>query len=137
MDCADPGALAEFWSLALGYVEPEPPDGFGSWEEWLTANGVPEAEWNDGAHLADPDGQLPNLSLLRVPEGKVAKNRLHPDLQVSGGRSAPQADRVARITATVERLQRAGATVLNYYYVEDRLDHVMLADPEGNEFCVV
>lgn len=98
---------------------------------------MPESEWNDGAYLADPAGQLPNMSLLRVPESKVTKNRLHLDLQVSGGRSAPQSDRVARITATVERLQQAGATVVKHYYVEDRLDHVMLADPEGNEFCVV
>ena len=78
---------------------------------------VPQEEWGDGAKLDDPDGVLPDIGFLRVPEGKTAKNRLHLDLQVSGGRHLDQGLRRARIQAEV--------------------DSVVMADPEGNEFCVV
>jgi len=72
-----------------------------------------------------------------VPEGKVVKNRLHLDLSVSGGRSAPQPEREALIRAAVARLTAAGATVLAEHALRGELDHVVCADPEGNEFCVV
>src|SRR5699024_2416818 len=81
IDCGHPTNLANFWKLALGYVDAPPPVGFDSWREWLIACDVPEAEWGDGASLVDPEGVAPSLSLLRVPEGKHAKNRLHIDLQ--------------------------------------------------------
>jgi hypothetical protein len=70
IDCAHPAKLAEFWAPALGYVEPPPPAGFGSWEEWLTHHGVPEEEWDDGASLCDPVGKGPKLSFLKVPSRK-------------------------------------------------------------------
>src|SRR5699024_2034162 len=123
--------------LALGYVDAPPPVGFDSWREWLIACDVPEAEWGDGASLVDPEGVAPSLSLLRVPEGKHAKNRLHIDLQMSGGRTQPTDVRRSRITAAVERLIDAGACRLQEHTVAGELDHVVLADPEGNEFCVV
>lgn len=136
-DCASPAVMARFWGPALGYVEPPPPDGFDTWDAWARHHEVPDDELDDGAYLADPDGVLPSLSFLKVPEGKVTKNRLHLDLKVSGGRSVPQDEREALIGAVVERLTAAGATVLAEHRVRDRLDHVVLADPEGNEFCVV
>ena len=49
----------------------------------------------------------------------------------------PQDEREALIRAAVERLTAAGATVLAEHPGPDGLDHVVLADPEGNEFCVV
>jgi hypothetical protein len=138
VDCADPGRLAGFWALALGYVERPAPEGFDSWEDWLSHHGVPEDEWNGVAHLADPDGVLPSLSFLKVPEPKVAKNRLHIDVQVGGGRDAVAWDqRWPRVLAAVERLTAAGATVLAEVAEGDRPDHLVLADPEGNEFCVL
>jgi hypothetical protein len=70
------------------------------------------------------------LSLLRVPEPKSAKNRLHLDLRVAGTGSPEE--RWARITQEVDRLSAAGATVLR----PDPDHHVVMADPEGNEFCV-
>jgi hypothetical protein len=76
-DCADPALLSRFWAAALGYVvsEPPPPEGFATWPEALTAWKVPEAEWDEVAFLADPDGVGPRVFFQRVPEGKVVKNR--------------------------------------------------------------
>jgi len=59
------------------------------------------------------------------------------DLQVSGGRAAPADARRRAIDATVERLVAAGATVLGEHLIGEDLDHVVMADPEGNELCVV
>jgi Glyoxalase-like domain len=137
VDCARPGTLATFWSVALGYVEPPPPTGSASWAEWLTAQGVPPQEWDDAAYLADPEGTGPTLSFLRVPEPKSTKNRLHVDVKVSGGRGQPAELRRQRIQDAVDRLVDAGATVERYDDPDGVLDHVVMADPEGNEFCVV
>ncbi|MFE9131125.1 VOC family protein [Streptomyces sp. NPDC007148] len=137
IDCARPRRLAEFWALALGYAERPAPSGFGSWEEWFSRHGVPEEEWDDGAYLADPDGLGPNLSFLRVPESKVVKNRLHLDLQVGGGRETPWEVRWPRVAEAVERLTTAGATVVREETLQGRPDHMVMADPEGNEFCLV
>jgi hypothetical protein len=136
-DCAHPRPLAQFWALALGYAPAPPPEGFASWDEWSAHYGVPEEEWDDGAYLSDPDGIGPSVSFLRVPESKVAKNRLHMDLPVSGGRQVPQEQREPLIREAVERLTAAGATVIGEYDLNGKLDHFMMADPEGNEFCLV
>ncbi|WJV47390.1 VOC family protein [Streptomyces flavofungini] len=136
-DCAHPGELARFWALALGYVEKPPPAGFASWEEWLERHGVPEEEWDEGAYLADPDGRRPSISFLKVPEGKVVKNRVHLDLRVGGGRETPWEVRWPLVTAAVARLTAAGASVVGEHELDGRPDHVVMADPEGNEFCVV
>ena len=72
---------------------------------------IPEDERDDGASLVDPDGALPPVGFLRVPEGKTAKNRLHVDLRVSGGRKVDQAVRRERILAMVDRLVAAGGSV--------------------------
>ncbi|MFC7625815.1 VOC family protein [Microlunatus sp. GCM10028923] len=74
---------------------------------------------------------------MTVPERKTAKNRLHPDLKVSGGRQVDQAVRRERIERKVAEVVAAGATVQARLLVGEHLDHVMLTDPEGNEFCVV
>ena len=137
IDCAHPGTLAGFWSVALGYVEAPPPEGFDSWQEWFTRLGVPEDEWDDGAALADPDGVRPSISFLKVPEPKVVKNRVHLDVQVGGGRGVPWEVRWPRVTEAVERLTAAGATVIREVAQDGQADHVVMADPEGNEFCVV
>lgn len=137
IDCTDPSLLAGFWALALGYRPADPPRGFDSWDDWFERNGVPESERDDGAALQDPDGILPSITLLKVPEGKSAKNRWHPDLQVSGGRAQDPALRASRIEAKVGELESAGGYVLHRAMNGDSLDHVMMADPEANEFCVV
>jgi hypothetical protein len=136
VDCADPARLAAFWREAIGYAEAPVPEGFASWEEWLIRWQVPPEEWNDGAYLVDPEGVRPSVSFLKVPEPKVVKNRLHLDLKV-GGRDKPQDVRWPRVTETVERLVKAGATVVREVTVDGIPDHIVMADPEGNEFCVV
>jgi hypothetical protein len=136
-DSADPARLAAFWAEALGYVEAEPPDGFETWRAWLKENGVPKKEWNDAHYLADPAGQGPTLSFLKVPEAKSVKNRVHLDLKVGGGRHQSARKRRSRIEKAVERLAAAGGLVLREVGQDGTLDHVIMTDPEGNEFCVV
>ncbi len=136
-DCRDAGAMARFWTVALGYVESSPPAGWDSWEDWLRHFEVPEDEWGDGASLEDPQGMLPSVSFLNVPEAKTAKNRLHLDLQVAGGRHVDQDKREELIEGMVAVLVEAGGTVSHRSIEKGHLDHVVMADPEGNEFCVV
>ncbi len=137
IDCTAPTALAAFWAAALGYVPSPVPEGFASWEAWLTEHGVPEDEWDSGASISDPDGVTPGISFLQVPEAKKVKNRLHLDIQIGGGRHQPWEQRWARVGGEVERLTGLGATVVEEVAQGDRPDHVVMADPEGNEFCVV
>jgi predicted enzyme related to lactoylglutathione lyase len=75
---------------------------------------------------------------MRVPEEKITKNRLHLDVQAGGGRQTPWDVRWPRVTAAVERLKGAGATVVAQYDDGNgRPDHIVMQDPEGNEFCVL
>ncbi|MBC2877272.1 MULTISPECIES: VOC family protein [Streptomyces] len=131
LDCADAQLLAAFWKSALGYVDEPPPAPFRTREEWLARFGLPEdGSADDGAWLHDPDGAGPRLCILKVPEPKTAKNRLHIDVRVPG--HGGPGERWARIRAECERLVRAGGTVL----AEVGEHHAVMADPEGNEFCV-
>jgi catechol 2,3-dioxygenase-like lactoylglutathione lyase family enzyme len=131
LDCADAQLLAAFWKTALGYVDEPPPAPFTTREEWLAQFDLPEGESaDDGAWLCDPDGVGPRLSILKVPEPKTAKNRLHIDVRVPGHGSA--GERWARVRAEAGRLVEAGGTVLEEFGEH----HVLMADPEGNEFCV-
>jgi hypothetical protein len=116
-DAVDPQRLARFWALALGYVD------------------EPGYDFPGGASLVDPEGRLPAISFLKVPEGKTAKNRLHIDIRVAAGRPMDPAVREQRIRAKVSDLITAGATVVRVESYE-HLDHVVMQDPEGNEFCV-
>ena len=134
-DAADPPALAAFWGEVVGYVEQDPPEGFDSWEAWAVANDLPREEWDKYASRVDPDGVGPRLFFQRVPEPKTAKNRVHLDLDVSGGRSVPIEDRRRRVADAVERAVAAGATRVKDY--DEAGQHwVVLQDPEGNEFCL-
>jgi hypothetical protein len=134
-DAADPPKLAAFWGEAIGYVEEDPPDGFESWEAWAVANDLPREDWDRYASRVDPDGAGPRLFFQRVPEPKTAKNRVHLDLDVSGGRDTPIEDRRRRVADAVERAVAAGATRVKAY--DEAGQHwVVLQDPEGNEFCL-
>ncbi|MCU1456147.1 MAG: glyoxalase [Actinomycetia bacterium] len=108
IDCADPYALAEFWSRAFG-VEMNPDD--------LPGDG--EASLMIGA------GE-PELLFVEVPEGKEAKNRVHLDLEPDEPRDE-----------AVARLLELGATEIGDYRRDDGSGWWVLADPEGNEFCVL
>jgi hypothetical protein len=138
IDCADPGRLAPFWATALGYRLEEPPEGFASWQEYWVSRGLPPEEVEDGYDsIVDPDGVGPRVWFQPVPEAKVVKNRVHLDLDVGGGRTAPLAERRRRVDAEADRLVAAGATRFRVLS-EEGVDHygVVMQDPEGNEFCL-
>jgi Glyoxalase-like domain len=111
--------------------------GSGVGRSWLVHFGVPPDEWDDGAYIQDPDGVLPAISFMKVPEPKVVKNRVHLDVQAGGGRGEPWDVRWPRVTRRVEELVAAGATVIREDVQNGKPDHVVMADPEGNEFCVL
>ncbi|MCY1142760.1 VOC family protein [Actinoplanes sp. Pm04-4] len=117
-DAADPHRLAAFWAEALGYIA------------------EPGYDDPDGASLIDPDGRGPAISFLRVPEPKTAKNRFHIDIRVAGEPPWNMPEREQLIRAKVEALRAAGATELRDEFYGDDLGHVVMLDPEGNEFCV-
>ena len=135
-DCADPARLATFWADVLGYRVQDPPEGFESWEQALEAMGVPPESRNDASAVVDPEGAGPRLFFQRVPEGKQAKNRLHLDVRAAAGLAGDA--RMAALEAEAERLVFHGATRLRRYEPAAplRAGHIVMADPEGNEFCL-
>ena len=136
IDCADPAKLSKFWAEALHYVLQDPPAGFDTWHEYLRSEGVPEESWNDAGAIVDPDGERPRIYFQRVPEPKTVKNRVHLDINVGPGISAPLDERRRVVDEEVERLTVAGATIIRPGSVERGEYWVVLQDPEGNEFCV-
>ncbi|MFI2436781.1 VOC family protein [Streptomyces sp. NPDC018693] len=140
IDCADPHAQADFWAAALHY---EAEDNSALIERLLGMGALPGAatvEYHGRAAFRDlvavrhpedpydPDsgtGLGRRLLFQRVPEAKTVKNRLHLDLHVGGERRA----------AEVERLTALGASALREVK-EQGGEWVVMADPEGNEFCV-
>ena len=117
-DAADPGRLAAFWAAALGYV-PEP--------------GYDDP---DGASIIDPDGLGAAVGFLRVPESKTAKNRMHIDIRVAGEPPWDPAEREQLGRARSADLVALGATVVREEHYGDQFGHILMLDPEGNEFCV-
>ncbi len=136
IDCADPEPLARFWAAAWGYELEPPPDGFASWDAYWRDVGVPEDELGTGADcIVDPGGRGPRIWFQVVPERKAARNRLHLDIGVSGGRAVPIETRRQRVDAEAGRLADLGALLAG---VLEGLDHyaVAMKDPEGNEFDI-
>ncbi len=135
-DTASPDRQAQFWAAALGYRLQEPPPGFESWQAFLEVRGVPVEEWDSASAIVDPEGRGPRIYFQKVPEGKTAKNRMHMDLNVGGGRAEPLDERRRRVDAEVTRLKALGAT--DERGSMERYDEywVRMNDPEGNEFCV-
>ncbi len=145
IDANDPALLVRFWGPALGYAVQPPPPGHATWNDWYRSVGVPEDELDlsgDGSdRILDPEGAGPTIWFQAVPERKNGKNRLHLDLRVGGARSVPVAQRKPGVDAKVAELVAAGATVLRRYPAEFEVTDVegyfvVMADPEGNEFCV-
>ncbi len=135
-DCADPAGLAAFWAEALGYRLQGPPQGFESWEQALEAMGVPPERRNDASAVVDPEGTGPRLFFQRVPERKQAKNRVHLDVRAAPGLAGDA--RMAALEEEAERLVPHGATRLRRSEPAPPLaaGHIVMADPEGNEFCL-
>jgi len=106
VDCRDSPRLARFWGTVLG----RPVDGAGA-----------------GYWVSLPDGNQPSGIFFReVADAKQVKNRLHLDLNPGDG----------TLAAELRRLTALGATVLARHNRGFGLGWVVLADPEGNEFCL-
>jgi hypothetical protein len=143
-DAHDPAALSAFWAQALGYAFPPPPgrvlrpddDPQEAWDRFLEEVGVPLGQRNDASALEDPDGVGPRLFFQRVREDKAAKNRLHLDLRAAPGLTGDE--RMAALEAECDRLVALGATRVRRYEPAPPLaaGHLVMQDPEGNEFCL-
>jgi len=132
IDAGSPALLADFWAVALGYRLQEPPPGFATWEDLLRSSGVPEEHWDDASAIV---GAGPRVFFQKVPEPKERKNRVHLDVQV--GRGIEDADeRWSVVLAHVELLRAKGATAIEERTGQWGERWMVLADPEGNEFCV-
>jgi hypothetical protein len=131
VDAHDPAKQAEFWALALDYVVQPPPPGFDSWEVFAEQVGIPRDQWDRLAAAVDPSGAGPRVLFQKVPEDKTVKNRVHLDVNMAPGAE----DRKERVQAHRERLEAAGARFLREVDEPSGWCLVM-ADPEGNEFCL-
>ncbi|NEA44295.1 VOC family protein [Streptomyces sp. SID11385] len=143
-DAHDPVALSLFWRDALGYVLPGPPgvdlaegeDPLAAWDAFLARIGVPEEARGTRSAIEDPAGAGPRVFFQQVPEGKTAKNRVHLDVRAAPGLAGEE--RMAALEAECARLVALGARRLARHEPEPPLGtgHLVLADPEGNEFCL-
>jgi hypothetical protein len=133
IDAADPRGLAGFWAAALGYVDQPPPPGFGSWEAFLDSVNWPADQRDARWALIDPDGAGPRLFFQKVPEPKAGKNRVHLDLNVGAGLAGPE--RRAAVQRRAAELTSLGARPVAE--VDGGFEYwIVMADPEGNEFCL-
>ncbi|TGB07521.1 VOC family protein [Streptomyces sp. MZ04] len=106
-DCADPRAMARFWDEALDWTLHEVTD--------------------DHAMLRSAKGVGPYLKLVRTPDAKTVKNRVHLDLRPYRGDDQ---------AADVARLRTLGASDIDLGQGDD-VSWTCLVDPEGNEFDVL
>jgi hypothetical protein len=109
IDSHNAESLAGFWRDALG---------------WRITSVEPEEVVLEPPVGSLEEGVVPDILFLPVPEGKTAKNRLHFDLRPSDQ------------DAEIERLTNLGATRVDIGQ-SAQCTWVVLADPEGNEFCVL
>ena len=114
IDCHQPHELAAFWCAVLDYEIIDAEDDV-----------VEIAGWRPTPEAIRARVTAPTLTFVRVPESKTVKNRLHIDVS--------PIDRAQ--DAEVERLLALGARHVDIGQGEQRW--VVLADPEGNEFCVL
>ena len=143
-DAHDPSALSSFWRDALGYVHPGPPgvdvpegaDPLAAWDDFLERVGVPKEQRNTRSAIEDPDGRGPRIFFQQVPEGKTAKNRVHLDVRAAPGLQGDE--RMEALETACERLVALGASRVRRFEPEPPLSagHIVLTDPEGNEFCL-
>ena len=143
-DAHDPRALSTFWRDVLGYVHPAPPgvelpegaDPLAAWDDFLAGVGVPEDQRNSRSAIEDPDGNGPRVFFQQVPEDKVVKNRVHLDVRVAPDLQGDE--RMAALEAECDRLVARGATRLRRVEPQPPMEtgFIVMADPEGNEFCL-
>jgi len=110
VDCGNAYELSEWWKQVLGYVD---------------VADDPNEPGHDECMISSPRTGH-QLLFIEVPEPKQVKNRLHFDLEPDGRRDEE-----------VERLLGIGARMLDDLRRPDGSGWAVLADPEGNEFCVL
>ena len=116
-DCADPGSLGRFWSEVTGYELVE--------------------ERDDLVRLKAPDKRgVRHILFVQVPEPKATKNRVHIDIRVAGEPPWDMRAREVLIRAKSAELADAGAVIVREESWDGQLSHIIMLDPEGNEFCV-
>ncbi|MFJ5263736.1 VOC family protein [Streptomyces sp. NPDC088387] len=132
-DCADPERVARFWCEVLGYVAPQPPEGFDTWDTYNDS--LPPEKRGAWFSCSDPTGAGPRLFFQRVPEGKVVKNRVH--LDVRAGTGLVGAERLATLEAERDRLIALGAVCVDILLADGENEScIVMQDVEGNEFCL-
>ena len=111
IDCVDPELLAMFWAEVL------------AWEITYTDENMVCIELLDGSPL---QGNIPDILFLKTPDVRLGKNRLHLDLRPS--------DQMAEVS----RIESLGGVRIEIGQSADpETTWVVMADPEGNEFCVL
>jgi hypothetical protein len=113
IDCRDAYQLSEWWKQVLDYVDVEDDPNEPGHEECMILA-------RDGGH---------HVLFIEVPEGKTVKNRIHVDLRPTDRTQQEEVERLLGIGAT-ELADRRGLYGPGSGWVT-------LADPEGNEFCVL
>jgi hypothetical protein len=111
VDCADAYALSRWWQAVLDYRE-DPDD--------------PNEPGHEECMIYSADGRH-RLLFIEVPDPKRVKNRIHLDLRPAEGTR----------DAELARLAELGAAVVADRRNPDGTGWVVLADPEGNEFCIL
>ena len=135
VDVADPNRMAEFWAFALGYTLQPPPEGFETWEAFADALNMSAEDRERYSAVIDPDGVGPRILFQRVPEDKTVKNRWHLDIDVID-RSLPEDQHSqSREDGIADLVERGATEVARFNEMVGRW--VWMADPEGNEFCVL
>ena len=107
IDAREPRRIADFWAAVLGWR-------------------VVEEDHEGVVSIAPSDSSWPTIDVVPVPDGKAAKNRLHFDLRADGSTAEEE----------VARLVGLGARRADVGQGPD-VSWTVLADPEGNEFCVL
>ncbi len=134
-DCADPGALSEFWRQVLGYAEEAPPAPFTTWDEALDAWGIPAEHRNDFAATSDADKMRPAALLPEGPGGqdgeeprapRRSRRARPPGRRADGGAVRPRLRLVGLGATRLQRFEPGGVGA----------GHIVMGDPEGNEFCL-
>jgi hypothetical protein len=110
-DSHDAYAQSLFWSGVLGFAE-DPDD--------------PNEPGHEECMISSPDG-VQRLLFIEVPDAKQVKNRVHLDLKPAAGTRDEE----------LARLLELGARQVADHRRPDGTGWVTLADPEGNEFCIV
>jgi hypothetical protein len=132
-DCASPERVGRFWCEVLGYVAASPPEGFATWDDFNRS--LPAEDRDAWFACGDPSGVGPRLYFQRVPEGKVAKNRVH--LDVRAGTGLVGAERLATLEAECARLVALGAVKQRVLLADEENEScIVMQDVEGNEFCL-